>query len=350
MASFASAILLEPIGLCKKKRRRDGSKSKGALCLVYAAMKTLRLLMPQWQGASYNFPPDSSVIYPLGARLLAFLAPQSDSPLIEVPLQTTPVTATEAVAAAEAQATTGATSPSAGASTPVVAHEAVLAQLQAATAIINQEAPERIVVFGGDCLVDQAPFAYLNERYPDDFGVLWIDAHPDISTPDMHNHAHAMVLGNLLGQGDPLLAQEVKRKLKPEQVAMAGINSFNSPVEEKVVQDLVERGLTLCSGDDILQGSDKVLSWLKKQQIKHLAIHLDLDVLDPQVFHAIYPHNPGHYNGGTAWGKLDFASIARLLKDIEDAHTAIVGLGIAEHLPWDAYQLQQFMGSLSIMR
>ncbi len=38
-------------------------------------------------------------------------------------------------------------------------------------------------MFGGDCLVDQASFAYLNERYKGNIGILWIDAHSDISTP-----------------------------------------------------------------------------------------------------------------------------------------------------------------------
>ena len=42
---------------------------------------TLRLLMPQWQGG--NNPA-----YSLGARLLAWLAPQTgDTPQIEVPVE-----------------------------------------------------------------------------------------------------------------------------------------------------------------------------------------------------------------------------------------------------------------------
>ena len=39
---------------------------------------TLRLVMPQWQGSGANS------IHPLGASLLAWLAPDSDDPLIEV--------------------------------------------------------------------------------------------------------------------------------------------------------------------------------------------------------------------------------------------------------------------------
>lgn len=41
--------------------------------------KTLRLLMPQWQGG--NNPP-----YILGAHLLNWLAPKTDGPFEEVPV------------------------------------------------------------------------------------------------------------------------------------------------------------------------------------------------------------------------------------------------------------------------
>jgi arginase len=41
---------------------------------------TLRLLMPQWQGGGYN------PAYPLGAQLLAWLAPPSTAAFEEVPI------------------------------------------------------------------------------------------------------------------------------------------------------------------------------------------------------------------------------------------------------------------------
>ena len=62
--------------------------------------------------------------------------------------------------------------------------------------------PDSIVVLGGDCLVDLAPFNYLNEKYDGNLGIIWVDAHPDILIPEQYNHAHAMVLGNLMGIGD----------------------------------------------------------------------------------------------------------------------------------------------------
>ena len=46
-----------------------------------------------------------------------------------------------------------------------------------------------------------APFDFLHGKYPD-MGLLWIDVHPDVSTPaDGYPCAHAMVLASLLGDG-----------------------------------------------------------------------------------------------------------------------------------------------------
>ncbi|MBT1538899.1 hypothetical protein B7R78_0017875 [Ralstonia solanacearum] len=36
-------------------------------------------------------------------------------------------------------------------------------------------------MLGGDCLVDLAPFAYLNERYDGALAMLWIDAQGSMS-------------------------------------------------------------------------------------------------------------------------------------------------------------------------
>lgn len=108
--------------------------------------KTLRLVIPQWQGG------DNPNTY-LGSRLLAWLAPESDWPTVEVPVP--------APDGAPARTENG------------VRHRgALMKQLQAAAALLETHRPDKVVVFGGDCLVDQAPFAYLNQRYDGKLGVL----------------------------------------------------------------------------------------------------------------------------------------------------------------------------------
>ena len=298
--------------------RRMDSPKKG---------KTLRLLMPQWQGGDYDIKPSSGEIYPMGARLLAFLAPESEAPLVEVPVE----------------AYTGAPRPS---QNGVVWQDVVLRQLRAARTIIDEHAPDRIIMFGGDCLVDQAPFAYLNERYQGRLGLLWIDAHPDISTPAMHDREHAMILGNLLGKGDPVFAKEVALPLKPEQVLMIGLDGYNSPEEEKAVNSI---GLRALPSADVAENSEAVLKWIKDNKFDHIAIHFDLDVLDPKSFYSQLPMNPNGLPFDTVGSKLTIYQATRLIKDVSAA-ADLVGLGITEHMPWDALNLKNMMKEFPIMQ
>jgi len=279
---------------------------------------TLRLLIPQWQGG--NNPA-----YSLGARLLAWLAPtDTDTKLIEVPIN-----------------------PYIGKKLPlekgVVAHSTLLQQQRLTRKIIEEHQPEKIIVFGGDCLVSQAPFAYLNDKYDGRLGVLWIDAHPDVSTPTMHKHVHAMVLGNLLGEGESEFAAEVNTPLKPELVMYAGLLN-PSPQEAQIIDRLQLRH---AGPNELAESSTPVLDWLKEKQIKHLAIHLDLDVLDPQLFRSLLFAQPEGTIIDAPMGEMTLAQIARLIQDVAK-QTDIVGLAFAEHLPWDAINLQNFLAELPI--
>lgn len=281
---------------------------------------TLRLLMPQWQGGNNAVP------YPIGARLLAWLAPKSDAPVIEVPVKELD----------------GAVSEENG----VVEQNALLKQAKAARNIINAYEPDRIIVFGGDCLVSQAPFAYLNERYSGKLGVLWIDAHPDVSTPKNFRHEHAMVLGNLLGEGDPLFAKEVKIPIKPQNVMLAGADD-TLDYETQVIKRL---GLKTAKTDDIKKDSNLISGWIDDNSLEEVAIHLDLDVLDPKIFRSQLFANPIDTTPINAYsGKLNFTHVTRLIKDVA-AKTNVVGLSIAEHMPWDAINLKNMMEEFHFMK
>ena len=288
--------------------------------------KTLRLLFPQWQGG--NNPP-----YVMGARLLAWLAPESDSPLVEVPVV--------AFDGNEAPLENG-----------VVARTAIMKQLRSARNIIDAHEPDRLVVFGGDCLVSQAPFAYLNEKYDGKLGVLWIDAHPDVATPKEYQNSHAMVLGNLLGGGDPEMNREVKRHLNPRLVMYAGLEA-TSEQETEVIAKL---GIRKAGYEQLKDDSKPVVDWLRENKIKHLAIHFDLDALDPKLFRSLLfsnPDSPGPIDAPSdresPSGRMTLEQVARLIKDAS-AETEIVGLSIAEHLPWEAIKLQNFLDQMDILK
>ncbi|MGE1156897.1 arginase family protein [Pseudomonas kitaguniensis] len=287
--------------------------------------KTLRLLFPQWQGG--NNPP-----YHFGSQLLSWLAPEAHGPVAEVPV-TAPVTAPSDEPLPIENGIRG--------------RSALLRQLRSARAIIDEHAPDRLVVLGGDCLVDLAPFAYLNERYAGDLAVLWVDAHPDVLTPRDFPNAHAMVLGHLLGEGDADFADTVKLALKPANVMYAGLME-TSPVENTVIERL---GLQHASPAQLADSSEPVLQWLRSTGAKHLAIHLDLDVLDPNGFRSVLFADPQAAAGafdGVAQGNMTISHVVRLLSDVATV-TDVVGIGIAEHLPWDALALKNMLARLPLI-
>lgn len=284
--------------------------------------KTLRLKMAQWQGG--NLPQ-----YYLGPQILSMLAPKGENTIErEVPIKKpdgNPLDKEDGL----------------------VARSILMDNIAAANTILDEENPDRIVVFGGDCLVSQAPFAYLNKKYDGNLGVLWLDAHPDLSNTEMYYHGHAMVLGNLLGAGDAGLASTVEVKVKPEMVMYGGLME-TTPQEAEWIEKL---SLRHCGPEALVENSDLIIEWIKQNNIRHLAVHLDLDVMDVSCFKSLMftKPEPDHWQIDAPSGKMTFLELTRIFKDVS-ANTEIVGLTIAEYFPWDCMNLQDFMGALNIFK
>ncbi len=81
---------------------------------------------------------------------------------------------------------------------------------------------DRVITVGGDCAVDIAPIAAARARYGDLLTVLWIDAHPDVYSPQTlpSGAFHGMVVRALLGEGPAGLTPE--QPLAPQQVIIGG--------------------------------------------------------------------------------------------------------------------------------
>ncbi|KWX75911.1 arginase [Paenibacillus riograndensis] len=299
--------------------------------------KTIRLLMPQWQGG--NNPN-----YSFGAELLAWLAPDNDQPLIHVPVQ-----AYDGTPLHNENGMHGRTQ--------------LLEQLEAARHLIDAHKPDRIVMFGGDCLVEQAPFAYLNERYGGELGVIWIDAHSDLVRYAGYDNGHTLPLGNLLGEGDEEFARHVKTPLKPEHVFIAGL-AAPTEKEIEVISEAFQRlgiapeeqdtemiqrlGIKTAGTQELTNSTESIKEWIKENSIKHLAIHLDLDVLDPKSFRSLLFANPeAPYNYSPA-GTMQMPLLLNLIKELSEA-TDVVGLGITEHMPWDSINLKNLLREIPIL-
>lgn len=286
------------------------------------ADKTLRLNMPQWQGGT-------EPAYRFGAELLRWLAP-----VHEGPQETVAIPAFDGQPLPIEQGIKGRT--------------ALLTQARAARAAIERHQPDRIVTLGGDCLVDLAPMAYLNRRHDGKLGVLWVDAHPDVMSAAEFSHAHAHVLGMLLGRGDADFTAEVERKLDPARVMIAGMSDWTQ-AEGPILQEL---GIRHTPAASIADTSQPVLDWIKAEGITHLAVHFDLDVLHAAHFSPLLFNKPDQSQGafdGIVQGTMRLEQIVRLLQDVGGA-CDMVGLAFAEFLPWDMLRLRNAMASLPIMQ
>ena len=106
------------------------------------------------------------------------------------------------------------------------AREEVTEGICRAAQVIEAAQPDKIITIGGNCIVSQAPFDYLHGRYSN-VGIVWIDAHPDVSTPaDGYPHAHAMVLGSLMGHGDKELSTLMKHpKFQADEILYVGLQA-----------------------------------------------------------------------------------------------------------------------------
>lgn len=152
------------------------------------------------------------------------------------------------------------------------------------------------------------------------------------------------MLGNLLGEGDEAFSAHVKKPLDPDRVMYAGLQK-TLPKEDEILKRLHLRATGSAA---LAHDSAPVLNWLRENKIEHLAIHLDLDVLDPTLFRSLYFSEPGAAPiEGAKSGKMTFAQLTRLIDDVAK-QTDIVGFTFAEHLPWDALNLHSFLKSLPI--
>jgi len=282
---------------------------------------TIRVIMPQWQGGNLE-------AYSLGAELLAFLSPKTNDKIINIPISPYNKLKNE---------------------NGIMGRTQIKRQINTAFDIINEHSPQKIITLGGDCLVSLAPFSYLSEKYKENFAILWLDAHPDIMTPKEYANSHAHVLGALMRNGDKDLTSIVKNPVNPSKVLIAGINN-PTPYENEFLK---KHNICTYSPKQIKEDNCKKLeNWIKKENIKHLAIHFDLDVLNYHNFRSLYFSNPNAKDGefdGIAKGKLEITEVLNLIK-FADINTQIVGLSITEHLPWDAINLKAMLNELPLLK
>jgi len=140
------------------------------------------------------------------------------------------------------------------------------------------------LVLGGDHSVAMGTLSGLASRSGPG-GVLWIDAHGDINTPDdsPSGNVHGMPLAAVLGLGGELFEDGWSfPAVDPSRVAMVGLRSLDRPERERI-RELGIKAFTMSDVDRI--GIERAV----RESLAHIAgpgfvhVSLDLDALDPEV-------------------------------------------------------------------
>ena len=287
-------------------------------------MKTIRLVYPQWQGGNVArilpelTEAEADTGYVLGAYLLNFLAPDTKNKTITVPVSEDTNRAEE---------------------NGILSYRPILKQNDAALQILKNEAPDKIVVLGGECSVSVVPFTYLAQKYENDVAMVWIDAHPDITLPQdrTYNGYHAMAVTAIMGKGDEKLVSSLPAKIDSRRILFVGLRDWE---RQQIKDRQAEYGIKHLSSQEVAEESTKVLDWLKSTGAKHVVIHFDMDVLEPsEIIPAV----------GVVPDGMKIAEVTRVINDI-NLEFDIVGLTVAEPMPRIAIKLKKMLNQLPLLK
>ena len=282
-------------------------------------MKTIRLLYPDHVSGGLD-------TYYFGANLLQYILPQNpNQPTIKVEILP-PDNKEKAV-------TNG-----------IYSEDEVLKGIKDAQKKIAAEEPDRIITIGGNCIVSLAPFDYLHGKY-ENVGIIWIDAHPDVSTVnDGYPNAHAMVLGSLMGHGAAQLSSQMKNPVfKPDEILYVGLQ----PLHDYQEAFLKNMGVDYKVQNKSFLSDEEIMAFMRR--FDHILIHFDIDVLDEHLFHSTYFANPELVGDGSSGGKMTMEKLSEVLHLITE-NSNVVGFTVAEYLPFDEQRLNKMFSGINIFK
>lgn len=191
-------------------------------------------------------------------------------------------------------------------------------------------AGERPIVIGGDHTVAIGAFSGVRQALGADrrVGIIWVDAHPDLNTPETtpSNHGHGMPLSALLGLGHPVLVNAGGLrgpKLGPDEVALVGIRSID-PGEADLIARHPEMVVVLPAAirsEGLRVALEPLLRWARGLEAVHLSF--DLDAIDPTEAPGVTTPVPG---GLTAQEAVELVALV-----VQTGR--LVSGDVVEHLP-----------------
>ena len=185
------------------------------------------------------------------------------------------------------------------------------------------------VAIGGDHTTAIGHYAGLVRAVPrgGKLGIVWIDAHPDLNTPETSPSMayHGMALAALLGHGDPNLAPPALRwgRIRPANVALIGSRSLDDGERHFIeangmrvfsVDDVRKRGLVQVLAEAVATATDGTMGY---------GLTIDLDAIDPEDAPGVAVPEPGG---------LMVDDVISALAGLRD-DTRLVGVEISEYHP-----------------
>jgi arginase len=257
----------------------------------------MNLFFPQWQGAGSR-PDLLAVAKAMQAQLMAMgLKFETVDVLAEYPLTKTH---------------------------GILGHAAILAQLQAAQALLRAQNVTKVFTLGGDCSVAAPAIAHLSRLYGEKLAVVWFDAHGDLNIPQDSPSAafHGMPVRHLLGEGDAEIVSALACGLNPLQVLMPGVRELDAG-EAAFIH---ERQLKIYPPVNFV--AETLLADIAALGCDKIYLHLDLDCLEPKEFAFVgFPVADG-------LGIKQFSGIMRALT----TQFELVGLSLPSYVEFDLQQ------------
>lgn len=147
------------------------------------------------------------------------------------------------------------------------------------------------LILGGDhatAIGSIAGIASFCRRKKKRLGVIWIDAHADMNTPDTtpSGNIHGMPLAAALGFGEKRLVKlgGFSPKVLPEHSALIGIRDVDRD-EAETVKIYRNKGMQVYTMTDVdKQGVTRIIARVLndfKNEVDHIHISFDLDGIDP---------------------------------------------------------------------
>ena len=147
--------------------------------------------------------------------------------------------------------------------------------------------PDWAITIGGDCGAAVAAAAHAQARSGGDVAVLWLDAHPDLNTPESSPSGGfgGMALRAIVGEGPEGLALDEATRVAPGRVVLGGVHAVDD--EERRFID--ENGVTELTVEDLADPA-VVVAAIEATGAGRVFVHIDLDVLDPSALAGLsYP-------------------------------------------------------------